>query len=183
MSIVVVEDFLSKEDCQALVDYLDNIHEQSSMNNTAIELDNGYESLIILDCIKRIRNGIEGEFSSDISLVNCDYVLMPEGSSNDLHSDLVQLDGTPYDDGQDLEYSGLIYLNSHGQDFSGGEIEFPNQHIVIAPQAGMAVFFRGDLDHIHQVNTVKSGVRKNLVLFFDKSGRQDNTGRICIHTK
>jgi len=34
----------------------------------------------------------------------------------------------------------------------------------------MAVFFRGDVQHPHQVLRVKSGNRKNIVLFFAKDG-------------
>lgn len=124
-----------------------------------------------------VRSTLEEHFGVDMDLVNCSYQELSEGGSNPLHSDSTKLDGTPWrDDGveEELEFSALIYLNDWGTDYTGGEIEFPLQNVVIKPKAGQLVLFRGDIDHIHEVKIVTSGVRKNLVFFFGRRGNVSN---------
>lgn len=127
---------------------------------------------------KNVRLLMEKHFGVSMDLVNCTYQELTEGAGNPLHSDSTKLDGSPWrDDGveEELEFSALVYLNDHGVDYLGGEIEFPLQKVWIEPKAGQLIFFRGDVDHIHEVKTVTSGVRKNLVFFF---GRRGNTSEI-----
>ena len=124
-----------------------------------------------------VRSTLEEHFGVDMDLVNCSYQELSDGGSNPLHSDSTKLDGTPWrDDGveEELEFSALIYLNDWGTDYTGGEIEFPLQNVVIKPKAGQLVLFRGDIDHIHEVKIVTSGVRKNLVFFFGRRGNVSN---------
>jgi hypothetical protein len=82
------------------------------------------------------------------------------------------LDGSSWNDGSgredELEYSALLYLSDYGTDFTGGEIIFPKQNLTIYPTKGMLVFFRGDLEHPHEVNTIISGNRYAIVTFFGK---------------
>jgi hypothetical protein len=94
------------------------------------------------------------------------------GGSNGLHSDMYMLDGSAWNDGtgreDEMEYSALLYLSDHGEDFSGGEIGFPQHDLIIAPNSGDLVFFRGDLDHVHEVKEIISGNRYALIMFFGK---------------
>jgi hypothetical protein len=99
-----------------------------------------------------------------------------EGGHNQaLHCDSVQLDGTPWDDGntmlEDLEFSALVYLNTSGIDYTGGTIYFPNQEINLMPKTGQMIFFRGDIEHPHGVSEVTSGKRYALILFYGRSDR------------
>jgi hypothetical protein len=126
----------------------------------------------------KVRASMEEHFGVEMDLVNCSYQELTKGAGNPMHSDSTKLDGSPWrDDGieEELEFSALIYLNTWGVDFTGGEIEFPLQNTVIKPKAGQLVFFRGDVEHLHEVKTVESGVRKNLVFFY---GRRGNTSKI-----
>jgi predicted 2-oxoglutarate/Fe(II)-dependent dioxygenase YbiX len=72
---------------------------------------------------------------------------------------------------EDLEFSALVYLNTCGVDYAGGNIYFPNQNIDLMPKAGQMIFFRGDIDHPHGVSEVTSGKRYALVLFYGRSDR------------
>lgn len=63
------------------------------------------------------------------------------------------------------EYSFLIYLNTCDDDYTGGELSFPQHDLVVKPKEGMAVFFIGDPDHMHEVWKVKSGNRYSLLGF------------------
>jgi hypothetical protein len=98
---------------------------------------------------------------------------LTKGASNGLHSDMYNLDGTKWEDGtgreDELEFSALLYLSTYKKDFTGGRLIFPKQDISIEPECGSLIFFRGDLDHIHEVEKVSSGNRYALIMFF---GRQ-----------
>lgn len=61
------------------------------------------------------------------------------------------------------DIAGLFYLND---DYEGGELYFPNQGIQFKPKAGAAYFFPGDLNYIHGVTEIKSGIRYVIPFFF-----------------
>lgn len=194
MSVSVVENFLSKDDCLKISSYLDKISEENqnphylvalgfatSNEASAVSEENpilplsedslhNEVSVLVTQTIIKLRSKMEKVFGEKISLINCNYVQMNKGASNPLHADRTHLDGTPYHDGEELEFSALIYINSHNKDYTGGEITFPLQNLTVEPKEGMAVFFKGDVEHQHEVLEVKSGVRKNIVLFFGKHG-------------
>jgi hypothetical protein len=194
MTVEIIDSFLTREQCLRVTNYLDTISEPNqkegylvalgfptsndaanvSMENPVLSFnsdeEHNYTSKIVTQLILDIKQKIEDTFDEKLSLVNCNYVQMLTGASNTLHADMAHLDGRPYHDGEELEYSALVYLNEFDIDYTGGEIIFPLQKITIGPKTGMAVFFRGDVQHPHQVLRVKSGNRKNIVLFFAKDG-------------
>jgi hypothetical protein len=129
------------------------------------------------DIYIKVRAVLEDHFEIKMDLVNAIYQKLVMGASNHLHSDSSQLDGSPWQkDGtpEELEWSALLYLNNYGEDFTGGSIKFPLQEVEIFPKKGQLVFFKGDLDHIHEVTTVESGERRNLVFFYAKRGNISN---------
>jgi hypothetical protein len=197
MDPVVVDDFLDPDLVKELVEFLDPLLKDTPRQAMRGAL--GYETSAIASSIgrgtpavvgfegtpsektvralesvyDRVRLSMEEYFGIEMDMVNCNYQELGEGGNNPLHSDSTKLDGTPWrDDGieEELEFSALVYLNSVGTDFTGGEIEFPLQDILIEPKAGQLVYFRGDVDHIHEVKTVTSGLRKVLVFFFARKG-------------
>jgi hypothetical protein len=66
------------------------------------------------------------------------------------------------------EYSGLLYLNTCGRDFTGGHFAFVDADAdrLVTPKAGRLVSFRSGFENIHQVRPISTGVRFALVLFF-----------------
>lgn len=97
-------------------------------------------------------------------------VKLISGAHNGLHSDMYMLDGSEWNDGTgreaEKEYSALLYFSTHNQDFFGGEIVFPQHKKIIKPRCGDLVFFRGDLDHLHEVKPIEGGERYALIMFF-----------------
>lgn len=63
--------------------------------------------------------------------------------------------GTP-NDFPHYDIGALYYLND---DYDGGELYFPKQDLEFKPEAGSAYFFPGDLNYIHGVKEIKSGIR------------------------
>lgn len=70
--------------------------------------------------------------------------------------------GTP-NDFPWYDIAGLFYIND---DYEGGELYFPNQGIQFKPKAGAAYFFPGDMNYIHGVTPVKSGIRYTVPFFW-----------------
>jgi hypothetical protein len=61
------------------------------------------------------------------------------------------------------DIAGLFYLND---DYEGGELYFPKQEIEFKPKPGGAYFFPGDLNYIHGVKEITSGIRYVVPFFF-----------------
>ena len=57
----------------------------------------------------------------------------------------------------------IIYLND---DYDGGELYFPNQNIQFKPKAGGAYFFPGDMNYIHGITKIESGIRYTCPFFW-----------------
>jgi hypothetical protein len=120
-----------------------------------------------------VKNKFSEVFGAEAALTQCVYQVMNKGARNPLHSDTTNLDGSPLQpDGtpEELEWSGLLYLNNHGPEFEGGTIYFPKQDVEIIPKAGDLVLFPGDVAHVHEVPEIVWGQRKNLVFFYGREG-------------
>ena len=61
------------------------------------------------------------------------------------------------------DYTGIVYLND---DFTGGELVFPDLNVVIAPKPGLLVGFPSDHKFVHAVPKVLSGKRYSLPVWF-----------------
>jgi predicted 2-oxoglutarate/Fe(II)-dependent dioxygenase YbiX len=61
------------------------------------------------------------------------------------------------------DYTGLAYLND---DFTGGELVFPDLDVVIAPKPGLLVGFPSNHKFVHAVPKVLSGKRYSLLAWF-----------------
>ena len=101
----------------------------------------------------------------------------------------------PHIDGENTEhyyYSGLLYLNEHGKDFTGGEFAFfaprdedadindgqwVDEHVVL-PRAGRLLIFTAGRENPHQVRRVLSGERNTVSMWYTCDTRhalQDKT--------
>jgi hypothetical protein len=57
----------------------------------------------------------------------------------------------------------IIYLND---DYEGGELYFPNQGIQFKPKKGAVYFFPGDMNYVHGVTVLDSGIRYTCPFFW-----------------
>lgn len=191
---VVIENYFTDEDISMMLRYPTKIQKPAHLPNmegafgfeTSLEADSmsmdnpisgltgdleDDESILkFTEAVLSVKGAMEEFFGLELSMVNCNYAAMLPGSSNLLHSDSSQLDGTPYHENEEIEYSGLIYLNDSGLDYKGGDIVFPLQELTLSPKRGTVVFFKGDHHHPHEVTLVTEGERKAIVLFFARKG-------------
>jgi len=61
------------------------------------------------------------------------------------------------------DYTGLAYLNDN---FTGGELVFPDREVVIIPKPGLLVGFPSNHKFVHAVPKVRSGKRYSLPIWF-----------------
>jgi predicted 2-oxoglutarate/Fe(II)-dependent dioxygenase YbiX len=136
------------------------------------ETENEKQAIILMNNIIHLaKKQIESFYNcKELTSFEGGLVKLTEGANNGLHSDMYKMDGSMWDDGterkDELEYSALFYMSDYGADFTGGKIYFPQQDLEIRPEKGMLVFFRGDLEHTHEVTEVFSGERYAIVMFF-----------------
>jgi 2OG-Fe(II) oxygenase superfamily len=129
--------------------------------------------MLVTDIFDRARIIIEDFCGKELALLHAVYTGISIGEGMGMHCDNSYLDGSPKLDGnsEKLEYSGVLYLNTSGVDFDGGELYFPIQDYRYVPTKNSLAYFIGDLDHIHEVEPVSRGERKSISLFY---GFKDN---------
>jgi predicted 2-oxoglutarate/Fe(II)-dependent dioxygenase YbiX len=196
----VIKNYLTQEESESLIELLDPMTGPSPREGIAIALGwpNSSEAMkagisappimnlqrhqesekteLLARIFRDVKATFESEFSCEVGLTQANYQNMTKGGKNDLHSDTTNLDGSPLQpDGtpEEMEFSGLLYLNNCDEDYVGGNVLFPNQGLDLRPKTGDLIIFPGDVEHIHEVPEVVSGERKNLVFFY---GRAENVG-------
>jgi hypothetical protein len=181
MTIEIRREYLSKEDCVRYQNFLDpltrpaiidNIYnalgyptslEASKVNEvTGVIPGNSDEINLELGALyQKIKKDAEKHFGQELDLCQSNYQVLLEGGENGLH-----VDQNPIE----LEWSGLLYLNTQGEDFQGGELYFPLQDISYKPEAGTLILFQGNESYPHGVRKVTKGTRKNITFFWAKRG-------------
>jgi len=86
-----------------------------------------------------------------------------EGDYFDTHKD--------EDPSYDRTVAIVAYLND---DYTGGELEFPDFKLSVKPKAGDALVFPGSFAYRHRVKPITSGVRYAVVNWFKFRDRQKN---------
>lgn len=157
--IYVIDNFITPEDAQTLIDEQKNPSESNPYPDYYKKRFGGTAfpyNKIVMDLLKKY-----GYISNEVhqklrGFVNPIYVFKafgswwPEGTRGDMHIDAQGPE--PW-----IEFSTVIYLN---EDFEGGEIYFPNQNFVYKPKKYSAVFFpSAGTEHVHGITTVTSGNR------------------------
>jgi hypothetical protein len=173
--ILVSENTLSLEECTFLIDLYDRYSEVSLQRDSSGRLLLHYYTLrdvhresaswvygVSLRCKEKIEVGLRTpELFVDSVFLAC---LLP-GDSHIPHADNQRREHgrwlpnhTPQRD-----YTGLVYLNDN---FTGGELVFPDRDVVIIPKPGLFVGFPSNHKFVHAVPNVLSGKRYSLPVWF-----------------
>jgi len=164
-NIVVIENFITKEDVETVYNFCLTINSFKSipgdhwdnrvLHAMGINALNKNVSIIISKYQKKLKEIIENKFKFELGDRSPSLVIWRPGDGQAPHADKEHLDGTPnmYPDN---DIASLFYWND---DYEGGEIYFPNQDISFKIKAGSAVFFPGDKYYLHGVTEVTSGKR------------------------
>lgn len=200
-SINIIENFISKDTCNFIINYYKNSFFENPETKKGIlggpstgigyglelgpgktpfpnYVENNINHNLVSDLVTLTINGIAREVSDfykeRVSARTVFFSKMLEGSSLNEHYDNYLNDGTqfyPYGSektvieklGFQEDYSALLYLNDN---YTGGEIGFPQNNIEFKPSAGTLIFFKGNKESMHYVNEIISGERINIVSFY-----------------
>jgi hypothetical protein len=117
----------------------------------------------VVDIIKgmqaRLKTKVDKFFNVDAIATSAAVVRWLPGQFQQPHADKELHVGEDRGKPNDFPYydiAGLFYLND---DYEGGELYFPEQGIQFKPKAGSAYFFPGDMNYIHGVTEITSGIR------------------------
>lgn len=177
--ISYLDNFLSEETCDKIIDYFEGIEDQKwgfvafynsrakhypqkedpdGLNKVGLPVDIFDEIGIYA---KRFTENMAGKELVLQSSPHCQKWF--EGGYASPHSDNSDFDGN-YNGFQRNKCSCLIYLND---DYEGGQLHFPQSGIELKPKKGTIVAFHGGHYNIHGVKEVISGVRYTNGFFWD----------------
>ena len=121
---------------------------------------------VLTDIIDRIKNKAFETFGHKVGLTYTDVVSWYPGQRMLPHCDTVNLfTGNPhFHPGTEIrDYTAILYLND---DFEGGKIFFPELLVSIEPEKGKLVLFPSNIDYVHGITEIRSGVRHSFPMWF-----------------
>jgi predicted 2-oxoglutarate/Fe(II)-dependent dioxygenase YbiX len=122
--------------------------------------------LLIQDMQKRLKVKVDAHFNVNVKATGPAVVKWPVGTYQIPHADKELHEGP--DAGKpnafpNYDIASIFYFND---DYEGGELYFPKQNIKIKPNAGSAYFFPGDMNYLHGVTEITSGLRFTCPFFW-----------------
>jgi hypothetical protein len=180
-NIVAIEDFMSEEELTLLNNFARtntawDVTETHYNEDGVVIYDSGYwdhrvATAPILNSVApeitkviegmqaRLKEKVDAFFNVDAHPTSPAVVRWLPGQRQQPHADKELHEGENRGKPNDFPYydiAGLFYIND---DYEGGELYFPNQGIQFKPKAGAAYFFPGDMNYIHGVTEIRSGIR------------------------
>lgn len=171
-NIVILEDFISKEERDFVVN--------SARTNTSITWGSNSQSgmedkvtnylhqqdaqsyNILKAAIDRTQKEIELFFGRPLEEGFPGIRRWDAGDYQPLHADGEDIEGHP-NEAYMVDYGSVLYLND---DYTGGEIYFPDHNIAFKPDAGTLVFFPSNNMYNHGVREITSGSRYTSAQFW-----------------
>ena len=194
-SRVLLGNFASPEECEALVRGVDSLTAPASQREECtLDLSelcatgDVRTTLLFLRLLERLRRMVAHEYGLPIDGLITQSAFtsrIPHVAGRDnygaLHAD--------ESSSEHFHYSAVLHLHSRGDGFTGGDFVFSDAHRVtdglaadglsveddsdaqrtltrVAPLQGRAVMFSSGWENVHYVDSVRSGVRFSLPVFF-----------------
>lgn len=132
-------------------------------------------TLMFLRFVERVRRAVAHEYGHDLSSIipySCQVFARRRGAAVlGAHADESSF--------PNVHYSTVLYLNTEGEDFEGGGLEFIRkdrqtdkcERIEVSPESGMTIMFSSGWENIHQVKPVSNGCRFSILMFFTTEQR------------
>jgi predicted 2-oxoglutarate/Fe(II)-dependent dioxygenase YbiX len=187
-NIVTIEDFMTEEELDLLntfirtntlwditethynedgtVIYDSNYWEDRVATATTLDKADPRISQTIINMQLRLKERVDEFFNVDAKATSPAIVRWLPGQLQMPHADKELHEGEHRGKPNDFPYydiAGLFYIND---DYEGGELYFPNQGIQFKPKAGAAYFFPGDMNYIHGITPIESGIRYTVPFFW-----------------
>lgn len=123
----------------------------------------GLPNSIFEDINSKLKHAVATVYEKNVIATSIHAQKWEVGSSANPHSDNSDFDGNPSEGFDNLKYVGILYLND---DYSGGQLYFPEHNIFIQPNAASMYIFSGGVENIHGVTEITSGTRYSIVSFW-----------------
>lgn len=187
-NIVALENFMTDEELKTLNNFIRSnnnwdVTETHFNEDGTVIYDSGYWAnrvatyptisktdpkipQVIEGMVKRLKKEVDAFFNIDAIPTSPAMVRWLPGQFQMPHADKELHVGEDRGKPNDFPYydlAGLFYIND---DYEGGELYFPNQGIQFKPKAGAAYFFPGDMNYIHGVTEITSGIRYTCPFFW-----------------
>lgn len=163
--IFIYKNFLGYEECNEIVEYLDQLNESDwVLDRPGYSF---YKRTERLDVISKVRDKIVSILPDALNLGVCaSAVRMKKGAYWEIHSDVHDffeieklansyVEGQPYLEKELSVYGTVVYFNN----FEGGEIYYPNQGIIYKPSPGDLVIHSSSDKCLHGVKPLVSEKR------------------------
>jgi predicted 2-oxoglutarate/Fe(II)-dependent dioxygenase YbiX len=159
-NIIIIEDFMSKEHLEFVMDSLTSMSTWSKVAGEILSYKNICAEKpevchIMSQYIDKIQEILEYRFARKFEKAQVGVFRMLPGELLEPHADTETLDGLPRNN-YSIDYSTLIHLND---DYSGGELYFPEYDIRFKPKAGNLVIFPSNRYFLHGVSSILSKPR------------------------
>jgi hypothetical protein len=121
--------------------------------------------------VRRRTRDLLHEFYIPCGELFVDYTLLTEMRIGDAHPAHADSESPSPDGGWIPNHTpwrhsvGMLYLNTNGLDYKGGELLFPTLGLRILPEAAQLVGFTSGRQHWHEVTPVTNGVRYSLSMW------------------
>jgi hypothetical protein len=164
-NIIVIDNFLELDHLRKIQDFCYNLKSFKSIpgdpwdnrvcsSDVITSLNPEISNIISMYQVK-VKDIIEKNFNVVLGPNVPHIVAWRVGNGQAPHADKELPDGTPnMYPGNDI--ASLMYIND---EYSGGEIYFPNQGVQVKPKSGSLIFFPGDKEYLHGVHQVTDGIR------------------------
>lgn len=175
--IMVFENFLTKDECNAILNYWNTSADNGNFMWQPISFYESYASNLPEDP-RMLEFGLPSDFFKQLEIKMKEATEITRGDKvkkvsyhaqkwipgafAGFHSDN-STDGK-YNAFERSKWAAFVYLND---DFDGGELEFRDDPIKIKPKAGMLAAFAGGAHNEHQVRVVDNGIRYTIGSFWD----------------
>lgn len=170
-TIKLIKNFINEDEANKVVSTFESLEEPDiyKIDKRVVTVDTKVE--LFRNIAKRVLLKARETFD-DENLYISEFMISSyyPGYSMDVHTDIA--------DRYHFSVSGVLYFNN---DFTGGDIIFPNINYRYSPQLGDLVLFKSDLtENDHGVEEVTSGIRYVMPVWItsDKNLELDNWEKI-----
>jgi len=176
--IVVFENFLSKEECDAIIKYWDHSEKNGKLEwnrigfygSSAANLpvgddmvDFGLPKDLVESLSSRMKEAAELARGSGLKPIGFPHAqIWATGGFTNPHSD--NSTDCKYNEFERSKWATFIYLNDN---FDGGELFFPDHNVSIKPKTGLLAAFDGGHNNQHGISLITSGERFTIGQFWD----------------
>lgn len=184
-NILIIENFVSTEDIKTLQDFFPKINEWENGKDDEFNEDGTciYDSSywrdrmcsgeilkrispdifsLIDKYIHKMADAISDKYNVEVSCRPPVLIRWLPGNIQSPHADKQLNDGTP-NPFPTYDLNSVIYWND---EFTGGQIYYPQHNVEVSIKPGMAVAHPGDINYLHGVKEITSGERWTTPSFY-----------------